>query len=346
MRASLTASVRRTIDRIGVPARGDTIVVALSGGPDSVALLDALTALAPSRGWRVVAAHLDHGLRPGSAEDAAFCRELCGRLGVPLRAGAADVRARLGRDHGGLEEAGRLERYAFLRAVKREEGASVVAVAHTRDDQAETLLLRLLRGSGRRGLASMRERSGDIVRPLLGASRGQVLAHLRERGLSWLEDPTNQDLKLVRNRVRHELIPYLEARFNPNVRETLARSARLLGDDADAVAPLAEALWLQAASAPSGEVALSRAALKGAPLGLARAVVRRAIEESGGLRSVTLGHVDRVLEIARSASGAARRLPLPGGRTAVFGAREVRFARAPRPASAPAAAGTAVGAAR
>jgi tRNA(Ile)-lysidine synthase len=333
MRASLTASVRRTIERLAAPAAGETVVVALSGGPDSVALLDALTTLAPSRGWRVVAAHLDHRLRPGSAEDAAFCRDLCGRLGVSLRVGAADVRARLGRDRGGLEEAGRLERYAFLRAVKREEGASVIAVAHTRDDQAETLLLRLLRGSGGRGLASMREKKGDLVRPLLGVSRAQVVAHLNERGLSWLEDPTNHDLGLLRNRVRHELIPYLEARFNPRVRETLARSARLLGDDADAMAPLAEALWLHSARESDGAVALSRAALREAPAALARAVVRRAIEASGGLRSVGLGHVDRVLEIARSASGEARRLPLPGGRAAVFGTREVRFARTEPPAA-------------
>jgi tRNA(Ile)-lysidine synthase len=346
MRASLTASVRRAVERLGVPARGDTIVVALSGGPDSVALLDVLASLAPARGWRLVAAHLDHGLRPGSGEDAAFCRRLCAGLGVPLRVGAADVRARLRRERGGVEEAGRLERYAFLRAVKRQEGAAAVAVAHTRDDQAETFLLRLLRGSGSRGLASMRERSGDVVRPLLGVSRRQVLAHLRERGLSWLEDPTNQDLNLLRNRVRHELIPYLEARFNPRVRETLARSARLLSDEVDAAAPLAEALWMRAARLSDGEVALSRAALKEAPVALARAVVRRAVETSGGLRSLGLGHVDRVLEIARSASGASRRLPLPGGRTAAFGAREVRFARAVQQVSETAVAVAAVEAAR
>ncbi|HEY3120323.1 MAG TPA: tRNA lysidine(34) synthetase TilS [Vicinamibacteria bacterium] len=336
MRASLTASVRQAIERIGTPGAGETIVVALSGGADSVALLDALLSLG-TRVRRVVAAHLDHGLRAGSADDAAFCRELCERLGVPLRVGSADVRARVRRDRGGVEEAGRLERYAFLRAVKTQEGASAIAVAHTRDDQAETLLLRLLRGSGSRGLACMRERTGDLVRPLLAVSRKQVLAHLRERGLSWREDPTNQDLGLLRNRVRHELIPYLEARFNPNVRETLARSARLLGEDVAVIAPLAEALWTRVARVTDGGIALLRAPLRQAEAALARAVVRRAIEESGGLRSVGLGHVDRVLQVARSVSGASRRLPLPGGRTVLFDAREVLFARAPQRAAEAAA---------
>src|SRR6267378_1994027 len=152
-----------------------------------------------------------------------FCRELCRRLGVSLREGSADVAGRAQRDGGGIEEAAREERYSFLRGVKENEEATAIAVAHTRDDQAETLLLRLLRGAGRRGLAAMRERSGDLWRPLLAASRDEVLAHLRARELPSREDPSNADPSFLRNRVRSELLPYLKSRLNPSARETLAR---------------------------------------------------------------------------------------------------------------------------
>src|SRR5262245_51691230 len=155
----LMAAVDRALDGPGrgVPPR--RLVVALSGGADSVALLDALVALAPRRGLRLVAAHLDHGLRPESGEDARFCEGLCGRLGVPFRIGRADVRARAERERRGIEDAARRERYVFLRRVLREADADVIVTAHTRDDQAETLLLRLLRGSGRAGLGAMSARS-------------------------------------------------------------------------------------------------------------------------------------------------------------------------------------------
>jgi tRNA(Ile)-lysidine synthase len=229
---SLVAAVDRALLASGLPLAGEAIVVGLSGGADSVALLDALTSLAGRRDFRVVGAHLDHRLRPESAEDVAFCRGLCERLDAPLHAATADVAARAERDGGGLEQAARRERYAFLRLVRAETGAAAIAVAHTRDDQAETLLLRLLRGAGATGLGGMRPRVGRLVRPMLGVSRAEVLDHLRERGLPWREDPTNADTRVLRNRVRHELLPYLEARFNPALREGLARTAGLLADEA------------------------------------------------------------------------------------------------------------------
>jgi tRNA(Ile)-lysidine synthase len=299
------------------------VVAGLSGGPDSVAMLDALLVLAPARGLRVVAAHLDHGLRPGAKDDAAFCRELCRRLGVSLREGSADVAGRAERDGGGVEEAAREERYEFLRGVKEEEEAAAIAVAHTRDDQAETLLLRLLRGAGRRGLAAMRERSGDLWRPLLAVSRAEVLAHLRARELPSREDPTNADPSFLRNRVRAELLPYLESRLNPSARETLARAAGLLAEEDDLLSELAEALWTRVARPDAGAVLLDREALRSAPRALARRAVRRALEETGGLRGVGHGHVEKSLALAAGASG--RRLPLPGGREAFVRFGEIRI---------------------
>jgi tRNA(Ile)-lysidine synthase len=324
-RTALTAAVRRALRALGSPSAGQTLVVGLSGGPDSVALADALAEAASEGGFRVVAGHLDHALRPGSREDAVFCVDLCGRLGIPLRVGVADVRGRARRDGGGLEEAARIERYAFLRAVMREEGASAIAVAHTRDDQAETLLMRLLRGSGSRGLSGMRPRSGDVVRPLLDVSRAEVLEHLRRRRLPWREDPTNADLSLLRNRVRRELIPYLESRFNPKARIVLARTAALLGDEATVLGELGEALYLGSSGHERGGIVLGRETLRSAPPAVARIAIRRAIEAAGGLKSVGAQHVDRILALASAEAPSGRKLPLPGGRVATFSFDQIRI---------------------
>ena len=335
-RTPLTTAVSKALRGLGFPLAGETLVVGLSGGPDSVALLDGLAA-AGGGGLRLVAAHLDHGLRTGSAEDAAFCAELCARLGVSLRRASADVTARAAREGCGIEEAARLERYAFLASVMAEEQAVAVAVAHTRDDQAETLLLRLLRGAGSLGLGAMRPRSGPVVRPLLSVTRQQVLDHLASRGLAWREDPTNADPKHLRNRVRHELLPYLESRFNPRLRETLARTAALLAEEAGTLAALSEEVSTRA-QRRGDRVVMPIDALRSAPPALARLALRRALAETGGLRGVSMAHVERILDLAGSARPSGRRVPLPGGREAVFHFREVGIgprSAAPRAFSLP-----------
>ena len=322
---SLVAAVDRALQADGLSLHGRTIVVGLSGGADSVALVDALASLRRRRGFRLVAAHLDHGLRSGSRDDAAFCAAFCATLDVPLRAAAADVRARAARERGGLEQAARRERYAFLRAVRDEEGAAAILVAHTRDDQAETLLLRLLRGAGATGLAGMRPRAGDILRPLLDVSRAEVLDHLRERGLAWREDPSNADPAHRRNRVRHELLPYLEARFNPEIRAALARTASLLADEAAHVRAEAETLLARVAREEEGTLVLGRLSLAEAPTPVARVAIRLALLRAGGLGQVGAVHVDKALRLIRSKAPSGRRLPLPGGREARFTHDEVRL---------------------
>jgi tRNA(Ile)-lysidine synthase len=330
-RSALLAAVRRALAGLGLPGSGETIVVGLSGGPDSVALLDSLVQLSEPHGFRVAAAHLDHGLREGSDRDVAFCQELCRRLGVPLHTGKAEVRARALRERGGVEQAARRARYQFLRGIRQELGARAIAVAHTRDDQAETVLLRLLRGSGRTGLSGMRLRTADVVRPLLGVSRAEVVAHLAARGLAWLEDPSNADPRHTRNRVRHELLPYLETRFNPRVREVLARSGHLLADEAALLASLGDELYGRLSREDRDGVVLDRRGLAQAPRALARLAVRRALAAAGGLAGVAALHVERFLDLAGSKAPAIRRLPLPGRRQAEFRHREIRVcARTPR----------------
>jgi tRNA(Ile)-lysidine synthase len=330
----VAAAVRKALEGLGTPRAEEALVVALSGGPDSVALADALARAAAVRGFRVVAAHLDHGLRPGSADDARFCAALAGRLGIAFRSACADVAAaRRGR---GLEEAARDARYAFLREVAREAGARFIAVAHTRDDQAETVLLRLLRGSGSQGLAAMPPRSGALLRPLLGVSRLQVMDYLAARGLEWREDPSNADQALLRNRVRRELIPYLESRFNPSLRATLARSAAILADEADALASEAGRLLAAVRRSDADGVLLSRDGLRAAPRAVARLALRQALEQLGGRRGVGAVHVERLLDMALRSDGALRRLELPGGREALarFGLLRLGPRRAATSASA------------
>jgi tRNA(Ile)-lysidine synthase len=264
----------------------------------------------------------------------AFCAELCRRLGVEFRSGTADVRARAASEHGGIEQAARRARYEFLRSVRRERSAAAIAVAHTRDDQAETVLLRLLRGSGRRGLAGMRSRAAELIRPLLAVSRADVLAHLRARGLAWREDPTNADRTLLRNRVRHELLPYLEERFNPRLREVLARTASLLADEADLLSASAASALTGALRAGADGVVLDRATLAAMPPALARIVLRQVLEPAGGLRGVSAAHVERILALARSRAPRVLRLPLPG-REVVFRAGLVRVGPRMAPASPP-----------
>jgi len=320
-RTALQSGVAQALRSLGHPSAGQRVVVGLSGGADSVALLDVMAAVSRHRGFTVVAAHLDHALRPDSARDAAFCRDLCAALGVPFRTARKDVAARRRAEGGGLEEAARGERHAFLRRVKEEEGASWIVLAHTRDDQAETVLLRLLRGAGGLGLSAMRPRAGDLLRPMLALSRRHVLDHLAARSLAWREDPSNADVSIVRNRVRHELIPYLERHFNPAVREALARLAALLAEESDVLASVA------------GDDVLTLEALRSVPRAVARLTVRRALQGAGGLRGVGLKHVDAILDLAATAAPSGHRVALPGGREAVFHFDQVRITRRRAPSA-------------
>jgi len=304
-RAGLVTAVGQALAGFGL-APGDKLVVGLSGGADSVALLDALVLC----GVPVVAAHLDHALRADSAADAELCRQHCAARGIAFHTERRAVRDCAGN---GLEAAARDARYAWLREIRCGVGARFIAVAHTRDDQAETFLLRLLRGSGRVGLGAMAPLAGDLLRPLLAVSRASVLAHLQERALRWREDPSNQDTGFLRNRVRHELIPYLETHFNPRLREALAQSAALLADEAALLAPLADG-WVSQPEPGRSELSLER--LRQAPPALARLALRQAIGAAGGLRGVSFRHVDTLLRLARGSAPSGRSLALPGGRAA------------------------------
>jgi len=231
----LIERVRRTIERHDLLAQGGRVLVALSGGPDSVTLLDLLLELQSAENLTVAGvAHFNHQLRGVDADgDERFCRELAASRSLPIEVGTADVR-RAAHDAGrSIEDAARTLRYRFLEAAADALNADAIAVGHSLDDQAETFLLRLIRGAGPRGLASIYPRAGRVIRPLLEIARGDLRQYARARGLQWRDDESNCDLTIPRNRVRHELIPYLAREFSPGIVEVLAREADIAREDED-----------------------------------------------------------------------------------------------------------------
>lgn len=215
----------------GVSA-SDGVLVALSGGADSVALLlELITLQRNGRISRVEAAHLHHGIRAEADADADFVRALCERLSVPLVTERADVPAAAKRDGLSLETAARRIRYAFLERVRTSRALDCIALGHHRDDQAETLLLHLLRGSGTDGLAGMRLRSGVCIRPLLFTSKAEILSYLSGRGQDYCTDATNFETDATRNRIRLNVMPVLET-INPAAKTALSEAAAHVAEDA------------------------------------------------------------------------------------------------------------------
>ncbi|HET9050358.1 MAG TPA: tRNA lysidine(34) synthetase TilS [Candidatus Dormibacteraeota bacterium] len=217
--ARLRREVARALDRDTVLRRGERVVVACSGGPDSTALVDALARLAPPREIDLVVAHVDHGLRPGGGAEADAVADLAAARGLPVERLSVEVG-----EGPNLQDRARRARHAALRGLAARLGASAIALGHTADDQAETVLMRALRGATPRSLAAMGARDGMLARPLLRAWRADTVAYCRALGLRPLDDPSNADPRHLRTRVRHEVIPVLEAVF-PGARRRLVALA-------------------------------------------------------------------------------------------------------------------------
>lgn len=310
--------VREQVRRDRLIIAGDRILAAVSGGADSVALLHWLTGLAAAVRLRLYAFHLDHQLRPDSREDAAFVQALGKRLGVETVVERRDVR-RLCRAAGwSLEDGARRIRYDALAETARRLAASKVAVAHTADDQAETVLLRLLRGSGLAGLSGIpvQRPLGEqavVIRPLLGVWRREILAYLKRHGLPHREDPSNQDPAFTRNRIRHDLLPHLEARYNPRLRESLVQLAQQCRSDSGyldtAAARYRRRLVRQVAP---GEVSVRADRFTRLPEALQRQVVRQVVRQvQGTLQEFEFRHWQDIAALFQGRNGHA--VHLPGG---------------------------------
>ena len=298
---------------------GETVVVAVSGGPDSLCLLHLLWRLRGELGIGLHAAHLDHMLRGEEAEaDARFVSDACRGLGVPLSVERQDVAAHRMRHRLSTEEAARQVRYRFLARVAREVGAGRVVVGHTADDQVETVLMNLVRGAGARGLRGMAPvapwpEAGVpllLVRPLLAASRGDTETYCRWLGLSPRQDSSNLYLGPRRNRIRGRLLPLLEE-LNPRVRQALLRTARALAQDLDYLEEAVARAWPEVVSASGEGLSLDLARLRGLHPALQRHLLLRAAGEVIGREDVAGVHVEEVLcLLGRPGS---HRLSLPRG---------------------------------
>jgi tRNA(Ile)-lysidine synthase len=284
----------------------DTVVIGVSGGPDSLCLLDILAELAARHGFSVQVAHLNHSLRPESADEASFVRGQSEKRGLAFHLETIESGFWEQDRKASVEETARKLRYAFLGEVARRIGAARVAVAHNQDDQAETVLMNFLRGSGLAGLAGMapmrsqilagwnvegsesRRETVTLIRPLLGVTRAEILAYCDEAGLEPRFDPSNLDPAYFRNRLRHSLLPELET-YNPNIRAVLARSAEVLRDDYEWQTEAVQALW-DATALPAddeGQVAFARDRWQQLGDAQQRALLRKATHQLlGGLRDV------------------------------------------------------------
>lgn len=298
--------IRSTIEEYGLIKPGETVLVGVSGGPDSVALLHALLSISTGMGFRVAAAHLNHGIRAEAADaDEQFVRELCDVLGAPLWAEKADVPSIAKQNGWTLEQAGREERYAFLHRVKEKAGAQRVAVAHHMDDQAESILLHMTRGTGLAGLVGMTPMRGDIIRPLLFVRRADVEEYIAQEGLAYCVDATNLETGSTRNRLRLDVIPYIEENINPAFVDGLCSMAELLLRDETYLQAQADAL-LENARREDG---FDRETLKREPLPVLTRALRAALREAGAYTDIERVHIEQLLDLLSARTGAMVQLP-------------------------------------
>lgn len=313
--------VRRTIRRHALCPPGSRVLVGLSGGSDSVALTLLLRDLAPTLGFTLAGvAHVNHHLRETAARDEAFCRALAGRLGLRILVEAVDVRALAFEQGRSVEDAARLARYAALERSADELGAGPVAVGHTIDDQAETFVLKLARGAGAAGLGGVYRARGRVVRPVLDVGRAELRQFLGERGETWVDDETNADLSNPRNRVRHDVLPHLEAALGLPARRAIARAAGLMGEDALWLDELAGERMRGLLEETASGLELDAERLRQEPAPLARRILLRVLRTRAAGREIGLEHVQTALDVLTGLSGAA---DVPGSRVELRGKKLV-----------------------
>ena len=311
----LELAARKAVGRL-VP-RNATVLAAVSGGGDSVALLHLLVKISAGYPLNLVVGHLDHGLRRGSVADLRFVREMAAGLGLTVVSDRRPVEA-LRRKSESPEEAARRVRREYLLEAMDQAGALLVATGHTVDDQAETVLMRLLRGAGPSALAGIRDSGpGPFVRPLLGLSRMDLRAWLTSRSIPFREDPTNRSLRYDRNRVRLKVLPFLEEHVNPAAAAHLVQAAGLIRDDAEQLDVTARKRYRSIRDpGTDATVRLKAGKLAAMPEVVARRVTVLALRDAGvPERRISRRLIQAVLDLDRGGSG--RRLNLAGGCRAV-----------------------------
>ncbi len=320
----------RLIDEYDMTPAGGLVLCAVSGGADSMCLLHFLHTLGPSKGFSVTAAHYNHRLRGAESDrDAAFVADWCQTHGIACVTGSGDVGKEAARQGTGIEETARAMRYDFLTRAAAEAGAGRIATAHNADDNAETVLFHLTRGSGLQGLTGIPPRRDTVVRPLLTTGREEIEAYLALHDIPHVEDTSNTDTAFARNKLRHEVVPVLKA-LNPRFTECMTATIRILRADNDYLNARAAERAGYACRAGDDLVIAARQ-IAGAPAAVAPRVVRRLLEQvgDGGVQGGA-AHLNTVVELARGSEGSAV-LHLPGGALVQRVYDELLFTAGPEP---------------
>ena len=292
--------VKKTIQEFGLLEPKEKVLIAFSGGADSSALLHLLLELREEWSLELFLGHFNHRLRPGAEEDERFVRSVAGKYSLPLFVGSGDVRAEAKASGLNIEEAGRKLRYDFLGKTASEIGRAKVATGHTLTDQAETLLMRLMRGSGLRGLAGIFPmKDGVIVRPLLQVERKDVAAYLKKKKIEFRVDESNFDRCFLRNRIRLDLLPYLQENFEPAIVQHLGRVAAIIREEDRVLDEITREKARKAIVGKNADVSLDLPVLSSLPRALARRVIREFITRlRGNLRKISFEDVESVFALA------------------------------------------------
>lgn len=294
--------IRKTIKKFNMLTPGETVVIGVSGGADSLGLLYILREL-KEYDLKLIVSHLNHGIRPNEAKrDAEFVEQIARRLDLPFELREADVLGLKKSSHFSLEEAGRILRYKFFREVLNKYHSQKIATAHTLDDQAETVLMRLIKGSGPSGLSGIPPVSeGYIIRPLVETPKLEIENYLKSKGIRWVEDSTNKSKVFLRNRIRHELIPELQ-KYNPKIKETLARTANIFRAEADFIESRAkDCIEYLFKPVYEDELVGTVSRYKAIPEALRLVLLRIALEKlKGNLRKISFQHLTSIDELLLS----------------------------------------------
>ena len=317
----LHQQIRRTIRRHGLCPSGTRLLIGLSGGSDSVALVLLLRDLAEQGGFIVVSlAHLNHRLRCTAARDEQFCRDLADRVGLPIAVESIDVASYAQTQRLSVEDAARRLRYDFLHRVAESASADRIAVGHTRDDQAETFLLKLIRGAGLTGLSGIFPRRDKVIRPLLDVGRADLRHYLESRGQGWVDDETNEDLSNPRNRIRHKVLPELDLAGNSSSSPAIARAAAIVREDGQWLDELGDRRFDALVVRCSAGLEIDVAGLMAEPPPIRRRIVLMVLRLAVPNREIGFEHVESAPEVG---AGEAAGVDVPVARVELRGGKMV-----------------------
>jgi tRNA(Ile)-lysidine synthase len=303
---------------------GDGIVVAVSGGADSVALLCILHGLSEELGFSLSVAHMNHMARgEESSADAEFVKNLSEKLGLPCIVNQTDVKAEAANQKKSFQETARTVRYDFLESYLEFKKATYVALGHTSDDQVETFFINLLRGSGARGLSGMPEIRGPFIRPMLASSRQEVESYVKEKGIKFREDSSNNELYYLRNRVRKKLLPML-AEYNPRIKSTILETLSILKDEDQFLDEYVEDL-VEEFFRGGRDILLSRKFFLSQPKAIQKRLIRKALEPiAGGLRRISAVNVREMIDLMEFPK-VGKEVRLPRGWRAISGTKNIKL---------------------